>query len=338
MLIRELSTLLKSHIPLLTALEILSQYYPVKLKNLILSLKKSISEGASLSQAMSHYPKNFDALTIHIIKAGESSASLPQILENIAAYQEKIIILKARFKKALFYPMTILSISFLITLGLLIFIVPQFESLFASMGAQLPWMTRMVLAAAAFIKNYGVIIGIILLLSVVSIILALKYITVFSRFISDNSHYFLFIPLIGSIAQKLIFSRFSHTLAILLKTSIPLTEALKISAYIMSHKKYEKAILQTRENIIRGDALSQALEKSRQFPFIFLQFVRIGEHSGTLAERLTQIGERYEMETDQVLNKLILLLEPAIMLILGILIGGLVIAMYLPVFELGKIV
>jgi type IV pilus assembly protein PilC len=338
MLIRELSTLLKSHIPLITALEILARQYPPKIKNIILLLIKDISNGAALSQAMSKYPKSFESLTIHIIKAGETSASLPQILENIAVYQEKIILLKSRFKKALFYPMTILIIAFLISLGLLIFIVPQFENLFQSMGAQLPWMTRMVLALAGFIKSYGLITLGILFLSLIIIILLIKTLPAFSRTISEFSHYFLKIPLIGNISQKLIFSRFTHTLAILLKTRIPLTEALKISSHIMPYKKYEKAIIISRENIIKGDSLSQALEKSGEFPFIFLQFIRIGEHAGCLVDMLTQIAERYETETDHILNRLILLLEPAIMLILGILIGGLVIAMYLPVFELGKIV
>ncbi len=335
MLIRELAVLLKANIQLIIALDILSQQYPDKIRNMILSIKKNISDGLSLSQSLEKHPKYFEALTIHIIKAGETSAALPQILDNIAGYQEKIALLKTRLKKALFYPLTVLCLALFITIGLLIFIVPQFESLFESMGAQLPLVTRIVLSFAGFIKTKGIIFILILFLIISLLILSKKYFVKFSEFLS---YLFLSLPVIGKIYQKIIFSRFSHTLAILLNARIPLTEALKISSHVISHKKYERSIIQARENIITGDLLSRALEKSRLFPYIFIQFIHIGEQSGCLSEMLTKLAERYEAEADHILQTLTLLLEPAIMLILGVLIGGLVIAMYLPVFELGKIV
>lgn len=335
MLIRELAVLLTANIPLITALDILSQQYPDKIQKIMISIRKDISDGSSLSQSLKKHPKYFDLLTIHIIKAGEESAALPQILDNIAGYQEKIALLKTRLKKALFYPLTVLFLALLITIGLLIFIVPQFESLFESMGAQLPLVTRIVLSLAGFMKTKGLILIVFLLLLIITLVLSKKYFVKFSEILS---YLFLSLPIIGNIYQKIIFSRFSHTLAILLNASIPLTEALKISANVIAHKKYERSVIQARENIIKGDALSHALEKSQLFPFIFIQFIYIGEQSGRLSEMLTKLAERYETESDHILQALTLLLEPAIMLILGILIGGLVIAMYLPVFELGKIV
>jgi len=335
MFIQELAVLLKANIPLMTALELLQSQYPLKIQKIIIAIKKNISDGLTLSQALKKHPKYFDDLTIHIIKAGEASAALPQILGNIAGYQEKIALLKTRLKKALFYPLTVLFIAMIITIGLLVFIVPQFESLFESMGAQLPLVTRIVLSLAGFIKTKGLLLITIIFLLILILFLTKKY---FPKFSEILSYLFLSLPILGKIYQKILFSRFSHTLAILLNARIPLTEALKISSNIISHQKYEKSIIQAREDIIKGDGLSHALGKSQLFPLIFIQFIHIGEQSGNLSDMLTKLAERYETESDHIIQTLTLLLEPAIMLILGILIGGLVIAMYLPVFELGKIV
>jgi type IV pilus assembly protein PilC len=324
MLIQELSMLLKYNIPLIPALDILAKQYPPKLQKLILDLKKNISNGLSLSQAMKKYPKNFEDLTIQLIRAGEETASLPLVLENISRYQEKIKLLKMRFKKALFYPVTVLSLASIITLGLLIYIVPQFEDLFKNMGAHLPWVTQLVLSLANFIKTKGLYFFAIFILTIAT-----------SIYFKQN---LLSLPGIKNIHKKIIFSRFAHTLSLLLSANIPLTQSLKISSSVLQHPKYERAVLFTLENIIKGNALSSALQKSQQFPFIFVQFIHIGEQSGSLSQMLTKIGERYEMETDHTLYIMTLLLEPAIMIILGLLIGGLVVAMYLPIYGLGKII
>jgi len=320
MLISHLATLLKANIPLLTALNMLAELQPVKQKKIILLLKKDISAGLSLSEAMQKQARTFDPLTIALIKAGEEAALLPLMLENIAHHQEKTATFKKRLQKALFYPLTVLSLAALITTGLLIFIIPQFESLFENMGAQLPLFTRMILFASRFIQQHGFILFILFILLIFILIYFKDY-----------------LPFLGKFLQKLLLARFSYTLSLLLSANIPIIQALQIASNVLQHKKYEKALCEARENIKKGESFFQALQKTRQFPLLFLQFIQIGEHASQLKPLMLKISEYYEIQADHTLSTLTLLLEPAIMVILGILIGGLVIAMYLPVFQLGKI-
>lgn len=328
-LIEKLGALLNAHIPLLTALDILSrQSDQVKEKNIVLSLKQSVSEGLTLSEALEKFPREFDVLSIYLIRAGESCASLNKICGHLSVYYHKLSLLKAKLKKALFYPVILLVLTMLISTGLLIFIVPEFEKLFASANTTLPWLTRVILSCSHFIKNNDGLILFGVSVLIIFIFFLKKYLLSFM----------MILPVLGKIIQRIILSRFFYTLSIVLESGIPLSSGLVITAPILQYKPYELAMLKINEKIIKGERFSHAFETADVFPVWVLPFIAIGESSGQLAEFLYKLSVLCETDADQALNLFTLLIEPAIMLILGVVIGGLIIAMYLPIFELGKVI
>jgi len=308
---RELALLLNAKIPLVSALTILidSTIKPIIKKRLCL-IKKDVSGGLSLSQSLAKYPREYSPLTCHLIHAGERASALPEVLENIAVYQEKIAQLKASLIKALIYPVVVLITACLITLGLLFFIIPQFERLFESFGASLPLLTRAVIVFSEILKNnFFIFSGLILILGFIVV------------------KKFLLIPPVKKIHQKFMAAQMTRTLSMLLKAGVPLANALKFVSAPVLHEK-----------IMRGEMLSNALQSQPEFSAMMIQMVRVGEESGMLSEMLLRIAVITEAGIDQTLARFTQWLEPAIMIFMGVVIGGLVMAMYLPVFQLGSVV
>ncbi|HEV2614500.1 MAG TPA: type II secretion system F family protein [Gammaproteobacteria bacterium] len=312
-MIRDLAILLNANVPLVTALTILAESAPTKSKPILNNIKSNVESGLPLSKSCSQYPKLYSPLTCKLLEAGERAAALPTILNNLADYHDKITEFKSRVIKAIFYPIVVFVIAILISTALLLFIVPQFESLFVSMGAELPFLTRLVIGISNLIKNYWYLI--------IFVVLG------FGGLVYFQAKKLLHLPLISKINNKIIIARLARTLAILLDAGVPLVDAL----YLMSE-------LAAREQILRGEMLSNALQSTGRFSPLMIQMIKVGEASGKLSHMLSRVAVITETEIDAVLSKVTQLLEPCIMIFMGVFIGGLVIAMYLPVFQLGRVV
>jgi type IV pilus assembly protein PilC len=311
--IRNLAILLQANIPLVSALNVLVDSASPKNKIILNNIKNNVESGWSLSKSCSNYPKLYSPLTCRLLEAGERAAALPTVLNNLADYQEKIAGFKSKVLKALFYPVVVFVIAILITVALLLFVVPQFENLFVSMGAELPGLTRIVLGVSSIIKNYGFIIFIIILL-----IFGLIY---------YYAHKILNWPIINKFRNKIAITNMTRTLSMLIDAGVPLVDGL----YLLSEGDI-------REQILRGEMLSNALQSTGRFSPLMIQMIKVGEASGTLSAMLSRVAFIAETEIDAVLSRVTQLLEPCIMIFMGVFIGGLVIAMYLPVFQLGRVV
>jgi type IV pilus assembly protein PilC len=324
---RQLATLINAQIPLFVALNIIEQSCEhTGLRTLIGKLKKDIEAGLCLSAALKKHKKYFDNLFCNLIYAGEQSGTLDVMLNNIAHYQEKTADLKRKINKALLYPSVILATAIIVTGVLLIFVVPQFAKLFHGFGAELPLYTRLVIKTSSIIIHNFLFI----ILGIISIIISFKYM--------NTDKILLKAPIIGSILKKAVIARFSRTLAITFKAGLPLSDALQIIADTVNNKLYQQAILIIREQVAGGQTISAAITNNSLFPIRARQMITIGEESGALDSMLNKIAEYYENEVNYLVDNLNNLLEPAIMVILGILIGGLIIGMYLPIFRLGTII
>lgn len=333
---RQLSTLLSAGIPMVQSLDSLSQgTCPIKLSTLITTLKTDIESGCSFSDALEKHPDYFNPLYCHLSRAGEQSGTLDKILSHTATYQEKIESIKAKIKKALYYPMAVITMAFLITGGLLIFVIPQFEHIFQEFDAQLPAATGMVIALSKLCKTYGIVIfigiGITIRLIMTAHLRSEKMALAVSRIL-------LKLPILGPILQKAAIARFARTLSITFAAGLPLVDALGSVSGATGNALYAHATLALRDDVATGQSIQQSMAQSKLFPAMITQMIGIGEQSGSLELMLTKVADFFEEDVDNAVNSLSSLLEPVIMVILGIIIGGLVIAMYLPIFRLGSIV
>jgi len=312
-MIRDLAVLLNAHIPLSTALKILADSTTPKNKVTLNTIRNNIEAGMSLSKACAQYPKVYSPMMCKLLEAGERAAALPTVLNDLADYQERMAEFKSRVLKAVFYPAVVFSVAMLITVALLLFVVPQFENLFTSMGAELPSLTRTVIFISNSINQYWwILMGIIIIGSIGVYYYAEKLLS---------------LPFIRKVQTRIYLSRFSRTLSILLTSGVPLVDGL----FLMSAHS-------VREQILRGEMLSDALQSTGQFSAMMVQMIKVGEASGMLSQMLLRIAVITETELDAILSRFTQLLEPCIMIFMGIFIGGLVIAMYLPVFQLGRVV
>jgi type IV pilus assembly protein PilC len=336
LLLRQLTSLIVSGIPLLQALQVIQQgSKKPSLKELINKILNDLKHGNSLSKTLAQHPKYFDQLTCQLIAAGEQSGQLDIMLERITTHREKIIKIKNKIKKALLYPCAVISAAIIVTTILLIFVVPQFAELFSGFGAQLPLLTRMVIALADFLKAYVWLVLLFVIFCGWLIIFLKRRHKAFATFLDKQN---LRLPIFGKILQKSIIARITHTLAITFATGVPLIEALRTLPVIAKNIPYAQAIAQIHEDVTTGTTLNQSIHNSQMFPNMVTQMVAIGEEGGKLDEMLTKIALFYEAEVDQMVDELSQLLEPMVMMILGITIGGLIIAMYLPIFKLGTII
>jgi type IV pilus assembly protein PilC len=333
---RQISTMIAAGIPIVQSLDILArgQTNP-QLGDLFNDLKQEIEAGAHFSDALAKHPQYFNGLFCNLVYAGEQSGSLDTMLERIAQYREKIESLKGKIKKALFYPIAVVLIAVVISAGMLIFIVPQFAAIFESFGADLPAPTQFVMMLSRGLQAYWyVFLGVI-----VAIFFAVKK----AKDTSPDFAYkldalILKIPVIGDILQKAIIARITRTLSTTFAAGMPLVEALGAVAGTSGNILFAQTMNKVKEEVSSGQQINLALKESPLFPPMVIQMIAVGEESGTLEYMLAKIADFYDEQVDNAVNSLSSLLEPIIMVVLGTIIGGLVIAMYLPIFKLGGVV
>ncbi len=333
---RQLATMLSSGVPLVQAFEIVGRGHEnPSMQDLLLKIKSDIEGGIPLAEALGRHPLYFDELFCNLVQAGEQAGVLETLLHKIAEYKEKTESIKGKIKKALTYPGAVIAVAIVVTSILLIFVVPQFEELFKGFGADLPAFTRMVVDLSKFVQEWWyVVLGVILLMVYVLVQLK-KRSEKFNRMIDRLA---LQVPVVGEIIHKAAIARFARTLATMSTAGVPLVEALESVAGATGNFVYSSAVLQMREDVSSGSQLQQSMRQTALFPNMVVQMVAIGEEAGSLDNMLGKVADFYEEEVDNAVDSLSSLIEPMIMAILGVVVGGLVVAMYLPIFKLGSVV
>lgn len=333
---RQIATMMSSGVPMVQAFEILGQGQKnPRMKDMLLDLRDKVSGGQSLSEAMASYPVQFDDLYRNLVKAGEGAGVLDTVLDTVATYKERIEALKAKIKKALFYPAAVLAVAFIVTLVLLIFVIPQFEATFQGFGADLPAFTQLYVDASRFmVANWFFVIGGIIL-AFVALVMAYKR----SEKLRHNvDRMMLKIPVIGEILHMSAIARFSRTLALTFKSGVPLVEGLNTVVGATGSVVYDKAVAKIAQDVSVGYQLNMAMKQTDTFPHMVIQMTAVGEEAGALDTMLFKIAEFYEAEVNNAVDALASLLEPFIMVIIGVMVGSMVIAMYLPIFKLAATV
>ncbi len=333
---RQLATMMKAGVPLLQSFDIVGKGHsnPAVAK-LLGDIKADVETGSSLSQAFRRYPLYFDALYCNLVGAGEQAGILDSLLDRLATYQEKILAIKSKIKSALFYPASIIVVAFIITAVIMIFVIPAFKELFSNFGADLPAPTLIVMAMSDFFVQYwwaifgGIGGGV--------------WFFLYSWKRSEKMQYtldrlFLKMPVFGELIRKATIARFARTLATMFTAGVPLVEALDSVAGAAGNRVYYDATKKIQSEISTGTSLTVAMQNVSVFPNMVIQMVAIGEESGALDDMLSKVADFYEAEVDDAVEALSSLMEPMIMVVLGVLIGGLVIAMYMPIFKMGSVV
>ena len=333
---RQLATMLASGIPLVQAFEIVGVgHEKPAMQKLILDIKTNIEGGSSLHESLAKHPLYFDDLYINLVEAGEQAGALESLLDKVATYKEKTEALKKKIKKALFYPAAVLAVAVIVTLILLLFVIPQFEALFQGFGADLPAFTRMVIDLSKFVQTQGWWMGLLFAGGVVFFLHMKKRSAALRHFLDRAS---LKLPIIGPILTKAAIARYARTLSTMFSAGVPLVEAMESVAGATGNIVYEQAVLRMRDEVATGQRLQRAMENTALFPNMVVQMIAVGEESGSLDAMASKVADFYELEVDTAVDALSSLLEPLIMAILGVLVGSLVIAMYLPIFKLGAVV
>jgi type IV pilus assembly protein PilC len=333
---RQLATMLSAGIPLVQAFEIVGNGHEnAAMQKLILAVKADVEGGSALAEALAKHPLYFDDLFVNLVEAGEQAGALETLLDKIATYKEKTEAIKKKIKKALTYPAAVLVVAFVVTTILLIFVIPSFEDLFKGFGADLPTFTRMVIDLSAFVRTQGVILVGMIGAAIGAFIYFKKRSRAFRHFIDRMM---LKTPVIGPILQKASIARYARTLSTMFAAGVPLVEAMESVAGATGNIVYEEGVLKMRDEVATGQRLQQAMENTDLFPNMVIQMIAVGEESGSLDEMSAKVADFYEEDVDNAVDNLSSLLEPMIMAILGVLVGGLVIAMYLPIFKLGAVV
>ena len=332
---RQLATMIGAGIPLVQAFDIIgnSQETPA-VKALMLKVKNDIEDGSTLSAALAKFPQHFDDLYVNLVAAGEQAGALETLLAKIAAYREKTQSIRYKIRKALFYPAAVTVVALLVTVILLVFVIPQFESLFAGFGAELPALTLMVIGASEFVRSSGWALGFLVAAGVAAFVHAARRLPAVRRWLERAT---LRIAVIGPIVHMAATARFARTLAITFAAGTPLVQALEPVAKATGNIVYEGAVMNIRDEVATGQRLQQAMTMAGVFPTIAIRMIGVGEESGALDDMAERVADFYEERLDNAVDSLSSLLEPLIMAVLGIIVGGLVVAMYLPVFRMGQI-
>jgi type IV pilus assembly protein PilC len=333
---RQLATMLAAGIPLVQSFEIVGTGNDKPaMQKLILDIKTDVEGGTSLHEALGKHPLHFDDLFVNLVEAGEQAGALETLLDKIATYKEKTEALKKKVKKALFYPTAVLAVAVIVTIILLIFVIPQFESLFKGFGADLPAFTQMVINMSRWLQDNGIYFGAIC----AGAVYAFMYFQKRSKAMREwLDRIMLKFPIIGPILYKSAIARFSRTLSTMFAAGVPLVEALESVAGATGNIVFENAVLKMRDEVATGQRLQRAMENTGLFPNMVIQMIAVGEEAGALDAMSGKVATFYEAEVDNAVDSMSSLLEPLIMAILGVLVGGLVIAMYLPIFKLGAVV
>ncbi len=333
---RQLATMMAAGIPMVQSLEIVGNgHEKPAMQKLVLDIKSNIEGGSTLHESLAKHPLYFDDLFVNLVEAGEQAGALETLLDKIATYKEKTEALKKKIKKALFYPAAVLIVAVVVTIILLIFVIPQFEELFKGFGADLPAFTQMVVNLSRNVQHNGWWMGIIAIGGIWGLWGMYKR----SKNMQRNlDRLMLKFPIIGPILQKSAIARFARTLSTMFAAGVPLVEAMQSVAGATGNVVYEEATLRMKDEVATGQRLQRAMDNVGLFPNMVVQMIAVGEESGSLDTMSGKVAEFYETEVDNAVDSMSSLLEPLIMAILGVLVGGMVIAMYLPIFKLGQVV
>jgi len=333
---RQLATMLAAGIPLVQAFEIVGNGNDKPaMQKLILDIKADVEGGTSLHEALGKHPLYFDDLYVNLVEAGEQAGALESLLDKVATYKEKTEALKKKVKKALFYPAAVMAVAVIVTIVLLVFVIPQFEALYKGFGANLPAFTQFVIGVSNAVQHQGIYMAAV----VGGLFWTFFYFKKRSRALRELlDRLVLKLPVIGPILNKAAIARYARTLSTMFAAGVPLVEALDSVAGATGNIVYETAVLRMRDEVSTGQRLQRAMEATGLFPNMVNQMIAVGEESGSLDEMSGKVATFYEAEVDNAVDAMSSLLEPLIMLILGVLVGGLVIAMYLPIFKLASVV
>lgn len=333
---RQLATMMRAGVPLVQSFEMIAGgIKKPSLKSMLIAIKSDVEGGSSLSESLGRFPVQFDELYVNLVRAGESAGVLDTVLETVAAYKENIEALKGKIKKALFYPASVLAVAVIVSAILLVYVVPQFEELFKGFGADLPAFTQFIVNCSKFAVSYWWLILLGAIGAGVAFVMAIKRSRNFARFVD---RVMLRIPVIGDILNNSAVARFCRTLAITFRAGVPLVEALDTVAGATGNIIYDEATKKVREDVSVGLQLNLAMRQVNLFPIMVIQMTAIGEESGALDTMLLKAAEFYEQEVNNAVDALSSLLEPFIMVIIGTLVGGMVIGLYLPIFKLAAVV
>ncbi|MGH8040553.1 MAG: type II secretion system F family protein [Rudaea sp.] len=333
---RQIAVMMAAGVPMVQGIEIMANGSSnVRMKNMLNDVKANIEGGSSLHEAMGKFPVQFDELYRNLVKAGESAGVLDTVLDTVATYKENIEAIKGKIKKAMFYPAIVFSVAILVTSILLIFVVPQFEDVFKNFGAQLPAFTQMIVNASRFLTTYWWFVLLWIGGIVAALIFAYKRSQRFAHFLARAV---LKLPVVGQILHQSAIARFSRTLGVTFAAGVPLVEALDSVAGATGSPVYNDAVKRIRDDVSVGHQLQLAMRQTNLFPNMVVQMVAIGEESGALDKMLFKVAEFYEQEVNNAVDALSSLLEPFIMVIIGVIVGGLVVGMYLPIFKLAAVV
>ncbi|PTU30676.1 type II secretion system F family protein [Stenotrophobium rhamnosiphilum] len=333
---RQMATMMSSGVPLVQSLEIIGRGHDnPAMCDMILGIKANIENGSSFSESLGKYPLYFDDLFVNLVEAGEKSGALETLLGKVATYKEKTEAIKKKVKKAMTYPAAVMVVAVIVTTILLIFVVPQFEELFKGFGADLPAFTMMVVGMSRWMTANWVTMGLIIGGSVFGLINLHKRSANFRRL---TDRVLLKVPIVGDILYKSAVARFARTLSTMFAAGVPLVEAMESVAKAAGNIVFTEAILVMRDQVSTGQQLQLTMQQAGLFPNMAVQMVAIGEESGSLDQMCAKVADFYEEEVDNLVDSLSSLMEPMIMAVLGVLVGGLVVAMYLPIFKLGEVV
>ena len=333
---RQMATMMKAGVPLVQSFEIVQEGLDNEaMRELVGEIKNEVSAGGGLANALSKHPKHFDDLFCSLVGAGEDSGTLEVMLDRVATYKEKTEALKAKIRKAMTYPIAVIVVAIVVTGILLVKVVPTFAETFKGFGADLPGFTLFVLAISEFVQEWWFI----MLLAIFAALYAYSQAMLRSKKFRDRVDALaLKLPVVGTIVHDAIIARFSRTLSTTFAAGVPLVEALESTAGAAGNAIYARGIYQIRDDVTSGTSLYQAIRGTGLFPTMLLQMTSIGEESGALDEMLGKVADDYEARVDNAVDSLSSLMEPIIMSVLGVLVGGLMVAMYLPIFMLGSVI
>ena len=333
---RQLATMMKAGVPLVQGFEIVAEGLEnPAMREVVLGIKGEVEGGNTFAGALRKYPQYFDKLFCSLVESGEQSGALETMLDRVAIYKEKSELLKQKIKKAMKYPATVIVVAIIVTIILMVKVVPVFEDLFTSFGADLPAFTKMVVNMSQWMQKYWFLLIIGIGGAVAAFIEAKKR---SQKFRDTLDKLALKLPIFGDLVYKAIIARYSRTLATTFAAGVPLIDALESTAGATNNVIYERAVMKIREDVSTGQQLQFAMRASNLFPPMAVQLVAIGEESGALDAMLDKVATHFENEVDNAVDGLTSMMEPLIMAILGVLVGGLVIAMYLPIFQMGSVV
>ncbi|MBC7751649.1 MAG: type II secretion system F family protein [Candidatus Saccharibacteria bacterium] len=333
---RQLATMMKAGVPLVQTYEIVAEGLDnPTMREVVLGIKGEVEGGNTFAGSLKKYPQYFDDLFCSLVASGEQSGALETMLDRVAIYKEKSELLKMKIKKAMKYPMAVIIVALVVTIILMVKVVPVFSDLFSSFGAELPAFTQMVVDMSQWMQSYWFVLIGVIVLAVGIFRESHKRSEKFRDFLDKT---ILKMPIFGDLVYKAIIARFARTLATTFAAGVPLIDALESTAGATGNVIYRKATMQIRDDVSTGQQLQFSMRTTNRFPSMAIQMVAIGEESGALDAMLDKVATHFENEVDNAVDGLTALMEPMIMAILGVLVGGLVVAMYLPIFQMGSVI